>query len=88
MEKIRVVLIDDNEGLVGMINEYFSSNRAGIEVVYTAENGKKGLDIIRNKQEDYDLIVLDLVMPELDGVTVLEKKIMNKMKKDILSKTG
>ena len=31
MEKIKVVLVDDNIELVRMIKEYFSSNRAGIE---------------------------------------------------------
>ena len=72
MEKIKIVLIDDNVALVGMIKEYFSSNHAGIEVVYTANDGKKGFEIISEKQDEYDLIILDLVMPTLDGAGVLE----------------
>ena len=68
MEKIKVVLVDDNIELVRMIKEYFSSNRAGIEVVYTAKDGEEGLNIIKNKQDEYDLIILDLVidLPELE----------------------
>ena len=73
MEKIKVVLVDDNVELVRMISEYFSSNHAGIEVVYTANDGKEGLNIIKNKQDEYDLIILDLVMPKLDGSGVLEE---------------
>ena len=73
MEKIKAVLIDDNISLVEMIKEYFSSNHAGIEVIYTASNGKEGFDIINKKQDEYELIILDLVMPKLDGLGVLEE---------------
>ena len=44
MEKIKLLLVDDNVELVTMIKEYFSSNRAGIEVVHTAVNGEEGLE--------------------------------------------
>lgn len=81
MEKIKVVLVDDNIELTKMINEYFGSNHAGIEVVYTANDGKEGLEIIKNKQDEFDLIILDLVMPKLDGTGVLEE-----MKKEIIDK--
>ena len=73
MEKIKAVLVDDNTSLVEMIKEYFSSNHAGIEVVYTAYDGKEGMKLVKDKQDDYDLIILDLVMPKLDGLGVLEK---------------
>lgn len=73
MKKIKAVLIDDNESLVKMVKEYFSSNHAGIEVVYTAKDGKEGFDIISKKQDEYDVIILDLVMPNLDGPGLLDK---------------
>lgn len=73
MEKIKLLLIDDDKSLVGMMKEYFSSNHAGIEVVYTAYDGKEGMKLVKDKQDDYDLIILDLVMPKLDGLGVLEK---------------
>lgn len=81
MEKIKLLLVDDNVELVTMIKEYFSSNRAGIEVVHTEVNGEEGLDYIRKNKEDFDLIILDLVMPKLDGIGVLEQ-----MKKENISK--
>ena len=49
MEKIKAVLIDDNTSLVEMIKEYFSSNHAGIEVVYTANDGKEGFIVGRSQ---------------------------------------
>lgn len=88
MEKIKLVLVDDNIELVRMIEEYFSSNRAGIEVVYTAKNGEEGLDIIKNKQDDYDLIILDLVMPKLDGVGVLKQMKEENINKKVIVLTS
>lgn len=88
MEKTKVVLIDDNVELVKMINEYFSSNHAGIEVVYTAKDGEEGFNIIKDKQDEYDLIILDLVMPKLDGTGVLEKMSKEGIDKKIIVLTS
>ncbi len=88
MEKIRLLLIDDNKPLVGMIKEYFSSNHAGIEVVYTAYDGEEGINLVREKQDDYDLIILDLVMPKLDGSGVLEKMQEENINKKVIVLTS
>ena len=88
MEKIKVVLVDDNVELVRMINEYFSSNHAGIEIVYTANDGKEGIEIIKNKQDEYDLIILDLVMPKLDGSGVLEQMRKENIDKKVIVLTS
>ncbi len=76
MEKIRVFLIDDNVELIGMIKEYFSSN-ANIEVVLEANDGEEGLKLIKNNLSEFDVIILDLIMPNKDGLAVLEE--MNKI---------
>ena len=88
MEKIKLLLVDDNKELVTMITEYFSSNRAGIEVVYTASNGEEGLDIIKNHQDEFDLIVLDLVMPKIDGITLLEEMNKENINKNVIVLTS
>ncbi len=72
MEKIRVFLIDDNVELVNMIKEYFSS-RANIEVVLEANDGEEGINLIKKNINDFDLIILDLIMPKKDGIAVLEE---------------
>ena len=71
MENIKVLMIDDNHQLVEMVKEYFSSNK-NIKLVLTAHDGEEGLNLIKNKQDDYDVIILDLIMPKKDGVSVLE----------------
>lgn len=71
MNKIRVLMIDDNIELVSMIKEYFN-NHASIEVVLEASNGEEGINLAKTCKQDYDVIVLDLIMPKKDGLSVLE----------------
>lgn len=71
MEKTRVLVVDDNKQLVNMIKEYFSKH-ASIEVVLEANDGVEGLNLIEKQSDKYDIIVLDLIMPNKDGISVLE----------------
>jgi two-component system response regulator (stage 0 sporulation protein A) len=72
MKKLRVLMIDDNIELISMIKEYFN-NHASIEVVLTATDGENGLILAKEKQDLYDVILLDLIMPKRDGLTVIEE---------------
>lgn len=71
MERTRVLIIDDNKSLVEMIKEYFNDH-ADIKITLEAYDGAEGIRIIDKKQEEYDVILLDLIMPNKDGITVLE----------------
>ena len=71
MKNIKVLMIDDNYQLVEMVKEYFSSNES-IDVTLSANNGIEGMKLIEQKQDEYDVIILDLIMPKKDGVSVLE----------------
>lgn len=71
MKNIKVLMIDDNYELVNMVKEYFSSNE-NIDVNLCAHNGIDGMKLIEEKQDEYDVIILDLIMPRKDGVSVLE----------------
>jgi len=71
MKNIKVLMIDDNFELVNMVKEYFSSNE-NIDVTLYAYNGVDGIKLIKEKQEEYDVVILDLIMPKKDGVSVLE----------------
>jgi len=55
-------------------------NQLGYKNVDTAENGKIAIDMITNAQNNiqYDILLLDIRMPEMDGYDVLTR--MNKMK--------
>lgn len=71
MKKTRLLVIDDNEDLVVMLKEYFKEV-SNIEVVLEAKDGKEGIELIDSKTEDFDIVLLDLVMPNKDGLDVLD----------------
>ncbi len=72
MEKIKLLVVDDNKNLVDMIEEYFSSSNS-VMVNLKAYDGVEGLELIKDKQNEYDVIILDLIMPNKDGIYVLEE---------------
>ena len=87
MEKIKVLIIDDNQSLVDMVKEYFN-NHPKIEVVLSCKDGEEGLETIINKNSDYDIILLDLVMPKKDGLYVLDELNKRGIEKNIIVETS
>ena len=87
MEKIRVLMIDDNVNLVEMVKEYLSSNEK-ISLDITAHDGEDGIKIIEERQNDYDVILLDLIMPKKDGLYVLEQMRKRGIKKKVIVETS
>jgi len=87
MENIKILMIDDNESLCSMVKEYFSSH-ANIDVVLTAFNGEDGIDVIQNKKDEYDVIILDLIMPKKDGLYVLEEMQKRGINKKVIVSTS
>ncbi len=65
-KKPRVMLVDDTAFFRMVESEYLSS--AGYEVVQV-ENGKKALEIL--EQQKVDAVLLDIMMPEMDGWEVI-----------------
>ena len=72
MEKIKVIMIDDNVNLISMVEDYFEDNQK-IEIVGKAYDGIEGLELIKNEDIKYDLVILDLIMPKKDGLSVLKE---------------
>jgi len=70
VEKIKVCLVDDNKELVSMLESYVAA-QDDMEVIGTAYNGQECLNLLNDKQPD--VLVLDIIMPHLDGLAVLEK---------------
>lgn len=87
MENIRVLMIDDNQSLIDMVKEYFSSN-SSISIDLEANDGLEGIKLIEEKQEFYDVIVLDLIMPRKDGIYVLEEMKKRNIDKKIIVATS
>ena len=63
----KLLVVDDNESNRNMLSRRLL--RQG-HTVKLAENGKRALEMLR--EEDFDLVLLDVMMPEMDGYQVLE----------------
>lgn len=87
MEKTKVLVVDDNEALVEMIKEYFKDNNS-INIVLSANDGEEGINLIENKQDLYDVIILDLLMPHKDGLYVLEQMKEKNIHKPVIVATS
>ena len=64
----KLLIVDDEEKIREMIGKY--AGHEGHESVL-ASNGKEALDLF--KKDDFDLVVLDVMMPEMDGYETLKK---------------
>ena len=87
MEKIKVLMIDDNVNLIGMVEDYFEDH-SKIEIVGKAYDGEEGLKIIKEGKLEYDIIVLDLIMPKKDGIGVLKELKKENITKNIIVATS
>ena len=70
METVRVVVADDNLQLRDMVTEYLQE-QSGIEVVGAAANGVEALQLVQEREPD--VLICDMIMPQMDGYAVLER---------------
>lgn len=68
--KISVLIADDNKEFCSILNDYLLNQR-DIVVTGIAKDGREALDLIVERKPD--LVILDIIMPHLDGLGVLEK---------------
>ena len=87
MKERRVLMIDDNKSLVDMIEEYFSENEK-IKVVKKAYSGLEGIKAVDKNRDDYDVIILDLIMPNKDGIYVLDEMKKRGISKPVIISTS
>ncbi|MBC9784883.1 sporulation transcription factor Spo0A [Heliobacterium chlorum] len=69
LNNIRVIVADDNKEFCDILRDYISQQE-DMELVGVANNGQDAIKLIQ--QEEPDLIILDIIMPHLDGIGVLE----------------
>lgn len=70
MKKVKVCIADDNRELVRLLDDFISSE-PDMEVVGVAYNGQECLNLLENAETD--VLILDIIMPHLDGLAVLQK---------------
>ncbi|MGN0422471.1 MAG: sporulation transcription factor Spo0A [Lachnospiraceae bacterium] len=69
MGEINVAIADDNERILDLLDEIISSDKE-LRLVGKANNGEDMYQLIKEKQPD--VVLLDLIMPKMDGLSVME----------------
>lgn len=66
----QILVVDDEENIRNLIKKYavFEGN-----VVFEAENGMQAVNMCREHPDDYDIIIMDVMMPELDGFSAVRE---------------
>lgn len=69
-DPIKVLIADDNREFCGILKDYFTSEPE-YELIDVCQNGMEVLEVL--KKRDVEVLILDLIMPYMDGIGVLEK---------------
>ena len=87
MEKqIRVLVVDSEKEQLSSIEKYFSSH-AVIEIINTFNDGKEAYNYIKNNINEFDMIITELLLPNKDGISLINeiKKLDNNKNIIVLS---
>ncbi|HVZ15887.1 MAG TPA: response regulator transcription factor [Terriglobales bacterium] len=67
-QKLSFLLVDDDTELCGMMKEFFTENGYDLKCVHDGRDG-----LARTMEEKYDLVILDVMLPKINGFTVLHQ---------------
>jgi len=84
-DNIKVFVVDDNENLINMLKEYFKDHQK-INIIGEAHDGLEAME--RLEKADYDVLLLDLIMPKKDGLYVLDELKKKSIDKPIIVETS
>ena len=65
---MRILIVEDEKALSRVLVKIFEKNYYSVDAVY---NGKEALDYIAS--DNYDIVLMDVMMPVMDGITALKK---------------
>ena len=77
-EKVKIVIADDNKEFRGVLKDFLIS-KSLFEVVAMADDGIKAIEAVEKYEPD--ILILDIIMPHLDGLGVLEKMHKKELRK-------
>ncbi len=80
---MKILVVDDEVKLADALGELFRRNKFLVDVVYDGEDG-----LFYAKNGDYDVVVLDVMMPRMNGYEVVERLRQNKKNVPVLMLTA
>ena len=70
--KIRTLLIEDDEKIINDVKKYFSSSTA-VEISYLAKDGEDAVQVAKKNVGSIDLVIMDTLLPKKDGLALLKE---------------
>lgn len=67
---MKILVIEDEEKIANALKQGFEIESFAVDIVL---NGRLGLNRIIGNHKDYDLIILDIMLPEIDGITICKE---------------
>ena len=64
----KLLIIDDNKEILDTIYDFLSKKKYD---VVSASNGLEGLKLIENEKQGFNLVITDLIMPDISGVALI-----------------
>ena len=86
MGQIKLFIVDDHTMLLDALKFYFDED-SRFKVVGTANNGLQALKAIQSNSGAFDLLITDILMPEMDGIELISKLSEHDFKFKILALT-
>jgi DNA-binding response OmpR family regulator len=65
---IKLLIIDDNKEILDALCEFLSKKKYDI---ISANNGLEGLKYLEKEEQGFDVVITDLIMPDISGVAVI-----------------
>lgn len=85
--KTNILMIDDNINLIEMVKEYFYGS-SEVDICFEAHDGEEGIEVLEKNKDNIDLIILDLIMPNRDGIFVLSEMKKRGINKKVIVATS
>jgi len=82
--KFRILVVDDDFQVANVIRQILQHEGYHVE---TAENGREAMDRLMT-DEHFDLVIIDMRMPEMDGLELLKKTRQTKKYLPVIALTG
>jgi len=67
---MKILVVDDDPVVGTIVNDFLTAHGHNIEVI---NSGEKALDKLENGTDSPDIVILDLVMPDMNGIDVLQQ---------------
>lgn len=78
---MRVLVIDDDRVLTRLIEQALRAKGLAVDTVY---DGKKGLELAKVESSSYSVVIIDVLLPNIDGLTICERLRKNDINVPIL----